>query len=944
MHRYYQTGEHSEWVNALEDDPNNPWAFAAKHQACRVAILAMEGDLDILGPDHVGYAGPLFFDIDDGNNLSKAIGAGVELCEKLMSMGVHEDDIEIHLSGSKGIHVFINANIFTKGETEKDMPDIHKRMALDLYVPGMDMQVYSRGKGRQVRPPNSKRDDGKYKVPVLFHELKGLTVEQYAEFVSKPRDGYEFKGKARKSKPLASLYKLAKEDKKRLELVKEKDSIINDLSTLEGRTPPCVEELAKGNRSKSSNFNQIAMNIACWSAKYPVESAVLDSIHTRVVENCPSSSGESSAVRKRKLQALHAYISADKNGKYYFSCGSMKAQVAQPPCGSCAMRVALMAEQGISPHLYIHEKHGQWYSDQDCTNVVATFTMERDAVIKDENTKIIQASIIDLIVPAQGRVHRLHDYCESSWRNKGMFKQSIEGIDGAAFFGSDNDIARIRLTLAKNELISGGEMKEKFKSDSIGIIYRRRHGPQSAIADGHVGRLTYVEQGISINSSGIHDTHVYEGANQPFPKLCNLEWNTPISDEANEAFGRLLRCNLPSVIAPMLGWYLLAHIKTHVYQIEHRGILMCVSGVAGTGKNSLTAVMQRLSGLQGEDALFTLEAPQSTKLPFQQAMSNSTTIPRVINELNPKSLTRKHYQDLMELLKAAFDSQSISRGRIGGNTDKNGGNVSTISWQITAPVITLSEEPIHLPAVRQRAVMVDMTPQGHDMGAKDFVILEKSADHLTDIAKFLVKGALGTSIKDVHRLLTNAQLPPQMDAYDIPSRLKFGYQSILMAYDWAISVLGPETGFSEENLQGLLAMKSNFIEYMKDNSQRISRDSNVTEVDKVIRDLAIMAYSSGDSRGSGPVLERTKHFAVYEGQLFLDMIVIYPLYQRFKAGSPEPISIVTAEAFLQVVRSMSYYITDRAVTEQLPMTAGRCVLALDVTKLQERDIPVTMFI
>ena len=103
-----------------------------------------------------------------------------------------------------------------------------------------------------------------------------------------------------------------------------------------------------------------------------------------------------------------------------------------------------------------------------------------------------------------------------------------------------------------------------------------------------------------------------------------------------------------------------------------------------------------------------------------------------------------------------------------------------------------------------------------------------------------------------------------------------------------------------------------------------------------------MAYSSGDVR-SHHGLEKVKHFLMTEDTLYLDVLVIYPLYQRFKAGSPEPISIQTAESFLQTVRSMSYYKTDAAVTDLMP-TSGRKVLALDVSELQEHDIPVMMFI
>jgi hypothetical protein len=105
-----------------------------------------------------------------------------------------------------------------------------------------------------------------------------------------------------------------------------------------------------------------------------------------------------------------------------------------------------------------------------------------------------------------------------------------------------------------------------------------------------------------------------------------------------------------------------------------------------------------------------------------------------------------------------------------------------------------------------------------------------------------------------------------------------------------------------------------------------------------------MAYStnSPDHKASWN-LTRGIHYVVSDGTLYLDLLVAYPQYQRFKQGSVEGSSIRNAEAFQNVVRSMAYFNSESAITEYLP-TSGRPVLALSMEAMQEAGIPTQMFI
>lgn len=938
--RYYQIGERSDWVLAPCADPLDPWGFAMEYRAARVTILAMSHDPDLTNGEGLRYLGPWYADIDD-KDLNVALNSGRELCRKLINLGVAQEDLEIHLSGSKGVHIFLHPSIL--GIT-KDLPNLAKaymELAVKLYVKGLDMQVYSEGKGRMFRPPNQPKASGEYKVLVTYEQLKAMTVDDYVELTSKPGELTNFVGPRVRSQALATLFANAKSVKDPKPIEK---GGLDDIKPLNGSIPPCIETIAGGGKGMGSNFNQIALNVATWSVRSEIHDDLLESLYTRIVENSADKDYKDKSGRYGELKSGVVNVMKNKD-KYKFSCGSLKKASGHRDCNGCPLLGNAKVNNQLSESFFMHEHNGCWYSDKDCTNMVTNFTMERMNYIYDEVEKKIESSDIEVILPMNSQRVKIKNFSEEAWHSRNQFKRECMGIDGASFLGTDNDLQRMRYTIARKELLDareGGESMKRLKAKKVGILHRHRSGPEDVMDPDHIHRLTYVEPEYSFNDGGAVNRYKLVENVSPAPRLRMLDWDEPVTEKANLAFRLLLECNDYAVIAPTLGWFLLAHLKQHVYQVEHRGILLSISGTAGTGKNSLAGVMQRLSGLTGEDALYTLEAPSSTKLPFQMALSNSTTIPRVINEMNPKSVTQRHYKDLIELLKGAFDSRAISRGRLGGG-DRNDANVSKTDWFITAPVLTLSEEIITEPAVLQRSIRVVMTDAGRGRGAKAFRVLEPMADHLVGFAPILVKAALGTKVRDIGERLRDIELPSAMELIDIPDRLKFGYRSILVAYDWAIDVFSRDgTGVEYETLQGLIDMRNKFLLYIEKHAKDIARASGVTEVDKIISRIAVMANYSNDPSPPRWGIKKGQHFAAIDGTLYLDMMLIYPQLQNYAQYTQEPLGIQNYEAFMTAVKSMKYYNTDSATTDYLP-TGGRFVLALDMESMLSKGMPVGIF-
>ena len=951
MYRLAQETDFSEWKLYKEQDNHAPWAFAKKHKASRVTVLAISNDPEIAEAKDLKYAGPLYFDIDH-EDLGVALDSGVELAEKLLKLGVSVGDLHISLSGSKGVHIFVDQRIFSSGRPLTNLIRIYKRMATELYVPGIDVSVYSAARGRMFRANNSLRPDKAYKVPVSFEELKDLTPAQYKNLVKKPRkiiEGEE--SDLVKAPALANLFSELKSASSKLD---NKNVTISDevLSKLEGSIPPCIEELASGKERDNTAFNKAAFNVACWAAKSLVEDVRLDSVMARIADNTTSKKYNSTLSRKRHMQGLKQYVgNGSKN--YGFSCLGMLSVIKGHPCKDCALKDSngvVLGDHSNYENMFVHANMGQYYSDPDFTKAIASFNMVMSAQIQGETSGKTEATIVHISSPISGYKYEISDFSEDAWTSKQKFKQELQGYSGIVFLGSDNDVAKLRLTVTKQDLFDITEMETKYKHSKVGIHYYRRKGPDNVREEGHLGKAVYVEKDFSVDTDGFPDSHILTGTVNGAPKLKKLNFNGLVTSEANEAFKLLLKTNNEQVIATLLGWFFSNHLKAHFFQIEKRYPLLYISGIAGTGKNSLIALWMRLAGLRGEEAMYTLEAPNSTKLPFQQGLTNSVTIPRVINELNPKSVSKQQYTTITELLKAAFDSQTISKGRIGGG-DKYGANVSSIDWTITAPIVTLSEEPLNSPALLQRGIKVELNPQGHKEGSKAFYGLEYRADDLVSLAVCLIKAALNTPVMELIRLQDAVQLPEEVRQSDIPERLKHGFKMLLTSYDWAIRYLGTGSGetwiegncgLSADNLRLIKHFRAVLVDYITNSYTHIERESSVNEVDKIITDIAILAHSRGDSNPQH-FIETPHHFVITEDKLYLDILTIYPVLQKFKAAVRTPLALQTADAFINSAKGLGYTLDIKCESQFMIHAKGRTVCEFDVKGLEKANIPVAMF-
>ena len=159
MYNYIQPFEKDAWVPVKSKELE---AKIKELNAKRVTILEVSELVEDSDRDRrtYSYKGPLYFDIDCKEDLKLAIESGKSLADKLIELGVPKLGVKLFASGSKGMHVTVDQKYFSSGRPIKALPLIYKMMAKELYVPGMDFQVYSCGKGNAFRVANVQREDG----------------------------------------------------------------------------------------------------------------------------------------------------------------------------------------------------------------------------------------------------------------------------------------------------------------------------------------------------------------------------------------------------------------------------------------------------------------------------------------------------------------------------------------------------------------------------------------------------------------------------------------------------------------------------------------------------------------------------------------------------------------------------------------------------------------
>lgn len=928
MFKYYQTEEKGAWHPITDGDDVEEHAL--EKSARKLTILAVSELVDDDSTDklELSYRGPLYFDIDIKGDLNGAIESGRRLVEMLRAKDVKPTDIRVYCSGSKGMHVLVSPKVFSNGRAQKRLPWIYREMALALFVPGVDFQVYSTGRGNSFRIAGVQRADGAYRTPISLQELDDLTVEKYAELCASPRLHYRHPAWAdEKSTQMEALYEAAKVKAAKRHRVAGALPV-ESLKKISRDLPNCLRDIADFKKvAGDKSFNAVAMQVGVLIARSGMEPDVYRPCIDRLADNS-ATPATSSRGRREELEAQIRYMKASPG--YQFSCAAVRDLLTTRPCEGCPIESEGSAGVGAGGAGLGIEKRaeGYYFIGRTADIRISTFTLTPVSVVIDrpQDGSAPRRAYTIMDVESEGVNIGEISFSESGWKSASAFKDEISGIRNLAFMGSDDHVQRVK-HMTYNEEEAAGEIMQVY---TAGIHIESRHNHKV---------FTYVEPGYSINNVRVEDTYKLKGKILSPPAFHQTAICKKGDIEADQAMLCALQMNNSGInIAQTLGWFVACHLKSHLVDLYNQFPILSVWGNAGSGKSKTIEVYSALCGLDPiKDTPVNVATP--TAYAILEYAASTTTVPRIMEEYNRSKMLYKNYTMVGETLKAAWGGETIAKGNLARRSNQAGGRTGAYveAIKVSAPCCTVSEQAPEMPALIHRSIQV-MFKQA-DLEDKEMVYYEArdGMSKLREIGKFLMLTALcNTREVAIKEWMESARevVPKKLD-----ERPRYSMQVLWLSLHWLADCLGKlELPESETYLRETLIpeFKQHLIHLGEEATNQ--RNKVKTEIDAVIESLATMAALTHQGQD---YIKHGMHYVSTDDHIYIDPATCHILYKKFRQTyEREPAVIATVGQFCVLLKAESYYEGEEFVEE---ISKNRFCMKLNKRKMAEKGLNVTLF-
>lgn len=839
----------------------------------------------------VKYAGPMYFDLDNEHDIESTIRNGKLLAQKLVDeLNIPTEFINCWLSGKKGLHFTVAESVFGQTKPRKLLPWIYQFIAQTMYVDDLDMGVYSTGRGRMWRTENVKRPNNCYKVPISFEELMGLNAEAYGTMVSAPREDF---ARAEPAKSFVAVSAKTLFDRgvdfanKKLRAYRTAlQEPIKDLSQLPS-VPGCINKLITVGDCDDSNYNQAAMQVACWIAarfdKVNDQEQYEAEIITPFLNNVTSSSRGSISERRSHLKSQ---MKRAFQGNLKFGVGALIKTIGTP-CGECELcradlRAARdagevgddgMPEVTTDPDTNINMSEKGWRKLQANSFLRLSsfrFVPEiqyNELYMSDEGLDVESArqGMLGTLIDDSGTEFKNFDMPEKAWKSRAEMMNRTHGYGTSVVFCSDQDLSSILRAVLKFHPLD--EMQKMTYTSACGL-YLEKHKDASITPH-------YVEEKDSIMGLGAPSRLMYHGPAKHVPKLLTEQRLVHEGDaKLVECLNNISMMNETHNIAIMLGWLASNHLREHINSNNPEYPLLNVCGNSGAGKSASTRLLCMISGLNyNAPNCEPLSMESSTAVPLYHYVSNSTTVVRLIEEANESQMKREHYKTAINVFKAAWDRTAVQRGTLNKNA-RDG--VDTRYYRVTAPLLFISEQKPSKPAIQERSLTVMMTKRGRDKPEcrAAFRAAQESSDTLLNLARSLMEQAMQEDPRQYTKSWLEAQFGGRVPT-EFDDRPRYSFLVVFMGLAFLRETLHSANihGFDDR----LLRLELELEEYLAVNTTRLNRAKKMSEVD-----LAIKAFNdmAGD-REARINLVAGEDYVRHGNFLHLRLSAIMPRYNRF---------------------------------------------------------------
>lgn len=698
MYRWYQqTGGEDEWQPIQASEPLDDI------KPTFVTILACDTLIDKTTPREVlvkaKYQGPMYFDLDDKEDVSNSIGDAQKLYEKLLSHDLQEQDIQIFLSGKKGLHLIVpEACFMSKPMPQVGLVAMYKEMAFKLAVDTMDFRVYTAKRGRQFRTCYNVRENGNYKVQISAAELSTLTPEIYQELCKEPRPmlplNPQWRGK------FALLY-----DQAYQKITKLKPKPVKPVQPAVLKEQlPLFERLASGKVKTVSGFNVIAMQLCLYAREAGWTEDQLIEQCQGLIENHQSDGSRYNTKWRRAAELRRMFWYLDDNPSFEYSVKGIRACMAKEAQVESEDEPDQDGEQTVDTNFGGVYRGVTAYmaAKGDDGDIPITNFVGKDVIVYRSAENGLITSIAP-IVSVQGKKGARLAIAPSIFTGGASLQNTVAAY-GGAFSGTDVHARGIYQAMLK-------EVTTNCYVTTVEGLSVLKLGTGSKERTEHV--VWADREGIRANDdfSALGGNLVFEG--DPDPRglfktdlLAAPDLPTFLAEEGNAerltgTLQALFNAHTPESMGKIVGWAVAAYYAPLFQAVHHKFPLLHIYGPAGSGKTELSRGILRLF-YHRADPLET--TPNSSVFALQHMAAGSASIPLLIDEYKPHVMNTDKLNALRALLRDLYNAKEVQRG--GGNKSAKDNFNALSSLRMQAPVMFVAEAAETETAIVERSVMV----------------------------------------------------------------------------------------------------------------------------------------------------------------------------------------------------------------------------------------------
>lgn len=376
-------------------------------------------------------------------------------------------------------------------------------------------------------------------------------------------------------------------------------------------------------------------------------------------------------------------------------------------------------------------------------------------------------------------------------------------------------------------------------------------------------------------------------------------------------------------LALIIGWYVSTCHRMFYHETDRKFPLLHVYGLAGSGKTFAIGTMQRMFYVANEPTW--VPCGTSTHFVLKQALFNSSGLPAVLDEYKPVELGAKRHNEIMYLLRNAYDNAPVAMGGISdGSADSSWREASMLP--LSASVVYIGEAKETQTALEQRSLTVG------------FVQSDQRYDHYTTcndmlemapilgkklITKTLLEETVESRKAAIREVMTMLELERAKGIHD---RQIFNLAVVICGWRFLKSALHDVFGDlfdqdCDDMVSALITYRSEF------------QVAAIPEIVKCLSDMALMSRTE-DPDGRLGLREGTE-YAVLDGKLHLRVREAHLRYLEWvKAKGFDPY-YKNSDSFYAAIGQCPATTNKNASMSPLRSSGSQLVSCFDLEKLRQ---------